>query len=149
MRCMWKCEAPSTPKLRQDWCWTYRDMTEIQNNSLPYYVLQYHRRLLRGGRLTIMQSMEWHQPYGNHVWCIWYHPTNFSLAITTSPSSPNKVPPTSCDQYTCCDHQWELCRPKSMVAVCTTWHLICVIHSFNPSLHSIYVLSGLTFHLNK
>ena len=37
--------------------------------------------------------MEWHQ---TRVWCIWYHSTYSAPAITTSPSSPMKVTPTSC-----------------------------------------------------
>lgn len=54
---------------------------------------------ISGGRLIIIsgtERMDWHQSHGNHVWCIWYHSTNSTPAISTSPSSPIKVLPTSC-----------------------------------------------------
>ena len=49
----------------------------------------------------------WNRAYGMAsntrkpcVWCIWYHSTYSAPAITTSPSSPIKVPPTFCATYT-------------------------------------------------
>ena len=47
-------------------------------------------------RANAMVSNTW-EP---RVWCIWYHSTDSAPGITTSPSSPTKVPPTSCDRYT-------------------------------------------------
>jgi hypothetical protein len=34
------------------------------------------------------------------VWCIWYHSTYLAPTITTSPSSPIKVSPSSGDTHT-------------------------------------------------
>jgi hypothetical protein len=42
-----------------------------------------------------MEWMEWYQTHRKYVWYIWYNSTDSTAAITTSPSSTVKVPPTS------------------------------------------------------
>jgi hypothetical protein len=54
-----------------------------------------HRRLLRGGQLTIMagtKQMEWHQTHGNLVLYVF----DTTPVVRTSLFSPSKGPPTSC-----------------------------------------------------
>ena len=98
----------------------------LEHISAKPILYSYYSRLLRGGRLIIMdwtEKIEWHQTHGNHgissnTWKPWHfikhmetmewHQTHgyqgmasntHTPAITTSPSSSVKVPPTSCDSY--------------------------------------------------
>jgi hypothetical protein len=60
-------------------------------------------RLLRGGRLILTGMERMGMAFNTwqlFVWCIWYHSTYSAPDITTAPSSPIKVPPTSCDLCT-------------------------------------------------
>lgn len=63
-----------------------------------------HLRLLRG---------KWHGTYGMAsntwkpcAWCIWIHSTDSAPVITTSPPSPIKMSPTSCDYKTHQTSSW-------------------------------------------
>ena len=64
-------------------------------------------------------------------WCIWYHFTNSALAITMSPSSPIKVPPTSCAIHTWHAHTCTL----------TSYTLT---HTLSHSAHTLLLLSYLS-----
>jgi hypothetical protein len=76
--------------------WYYELPTVVLFCCRCFFQRAHQWRLLRGGRLIIMAGTELMEWYKTCVWCIWYHSTNSAPAITTSQSSPTKVPPTSC-----------------------------------------------------
>jgi hypothetical protein len=64
---------------------------------MPVNTYTHQWRLLRGGQLIIMagtERLERHQTNGNQVLDVLDTIPLIPLVITTSPSSPNKVPPT-------------------------------------------------------
>ena len=79
-----------------------RDDCQCSDPSTTWFftsISAYQWRLLRGGQNGANGMASNWKPWKTYVWCIWYHSTDSTPAITTSSSSPIKVPPTSCDAY--------------------------------------------------